>query len=332
MSIWIPDVSIIIAAYNAEDTIERAIESALAQVNVSVEVIVADDCSSDQTREKVLAIHNPRVRLIALDKNRGPGGARNAAIAAAQGRWIAVLDADDVFKPMRLFLMLERASETGAQIIVDNLDVIDLENNCRTMFLEEALVQRDSIDLASFIRSNILFQTEHNFGYMKPVFEREFLRKKGLQFDENLRIGEDYLLLASGLAEGGTCAIVPTAGYVYYIRAGSISRVLHLHHVEAMLAADAGFLQRYPLHGLALAAQKRRTVSLHEAHAFISLIDSLKARSLAGALKAALANPRALRHLRMPIMVRLKRMMKGRTKTRPSAPLTTPGTAPFHKG
>lgn len=329
----VPDVSIVIAAYNAADTIERSIDSALAQINVTVEVIVADDCSSDQTRERVLSINDPRVQLIALDKNKGPGGARNAAIAAAKGRWIAVLDSDDVFKPMRLFHMVERAKETGAQIVVDNLDVIDLDNNCRTMFLEEALAQRAQIDLASFIRSNILFRAEHNFGYMKPVFDRDFLCSKALQFDESLRIGEDYLLLASALAEGGRCAIVPTAGYIYYIRAGSISRVLHLHHVDAMLAADSGFLQRYPLHGSALAAQKKRTASLHEAHAFISLINSLKARSISGALKAALTNPRALRHLRMPIMMRVKRLLKGRTRTKTSASLTPGGThAPLHKG
>lgn len=333
MSIWVPDVSIVIAAYNAADTIERAIESALAQINVTVEVIVGDDCSTDHTRERVLSIDDSRVTLIALSQNKGPGGARNAAIAAAKGRWIAVLDSDDVFKPMRLFNLLERAKETSAQIVVDNLDVIDMDNHRRTMFLEETLVQLDRIDLASFIRSNILFRAEHNFGYMKPVFERAFLQEKALQFDESLRIGEDYLLLASALAEGGICAITPTAGYVYYIRAGSISRVLRLDHVDAMLAADRGFIQRYALTGLALAAQKKRTASLHEAHAFISLIDSLKARSIGGALKAALANPIALRHLKMPIMMRLKRMMKRTRKPEPSQIPTPAGTeAPFHKG
>ncbi|MBB4955117.1 succinoglycan biosynthesis protein ExoO [Agrobacterium vitis] len=332
MTMWIPDVTVVIAAYNAADTIERAIESALSQVSVTVEVIVADDCSSDQTCERVLSLHDPRVSLIALEQNKGPGGARNAAIARARGRWIAVLDSDDVFKPMRLFNMLERAKESDAQIVVDNLDVIDMDNHRRTMFVEEALFQLGQLDLARFIRSNILFKAEHNFGYMKPVFERAFLTEKALCFDENLRIGEDYLLLASALAEGGLCAIAPTAGYVYYIRAGSISRVLRLHHVEAMLKADEGFLRRYPLQGPALAAQKKRTASLHEAHAFISLIDSLKARSVSGVLKAALANPLALRHLRMPIAMRLKRMIKGVRKNRPSSIQPTTGAAPSHKG
>lgn len=319
-----PDVSVVIAAFNAADTIERAIESALSQINVSVEVIVADDCSSDDTRERVSAIRDPRVKLIALEHNKGPGGARNAAIAAARGRWIAVLDSDDIFKPMRLFRLLERAKEQKAQIVVDNLDVVDMENHRRTMFLEETLARLEFIDLAAFIRSNVIFRAEHNFGYMKPMFERAFLTDKGLWFDESLRIGEDYLLLASALAEGAVCAIEPTAGYVYYIREGSISRVLRLEHVNAMLAADRGFVQRYPLKGAALAAQKMRTNSLKEAHAFVSLIDSLKARSITGALKAALAKPVALRHLRMPIAMRLRRMMLRIRKIKSSSTESTP--------
>jgi succinoglycan biosynthesis protein ExoO len=329
----IPDVSVVIAAFNAADTIERAIESALSQINVTVEVIVADDCSSDDTRDKVAAIHDPRVKLIALEHNKGPGGARNAAIAAARGRWIAVLDSDDVFKPMRLFRLIERAKEQNAQIVVDNLEVVDMENHRRTMFLEETLARLEFLDLAAFIRSNVIFRAEHNFGYMKPMFERAFLTDKGLSFDESLRIGEDYLLLASALAEGAICAIEPTSGYVYYIRQGSISRVLRIEHVNAMLAADEGFVRRYPLKGAALAAQKMRTSSLKEAHAFVSLIDSLKARSITGAVRAALARPVALRHLRMPIAMRLRRMMARIRKPKSSPRQSTLGAqAPSHKG
>lgn len=56
----------------------------------------------------------------------------------------------------------------------------------------------------------------------------------GLRFDETLRIGEDYILLASALACGGRCAVEPSAGYIYHIREGSISRVLRLEHIDAM--------------------------------------------------------------------------------------------------
>ncbi|RVN04547.1 glycosyltransferase family 2 protein, partial [Sinorhizobium meliloti] len=123
----VPDVTFVVAAYNSADTIVRAIESALAQEGVTVEVVVVDDCSADATPALVAAIPDPRVRLIALDRNRGPGGARNAGIGAARGRWIAVLDSDDTVRPDRLRRMIERADAAGAQIAVDNLDVVSLD-------------------------------------------------------------------------------------------------------------------------------------------------------------------------------------------------------------
>ncbi|TIN53954.1 MAG: glycosyltransferase family 2 protein, partial [Mesorhizobium sp.] len=91
----VPDVSFVIAAYNAEATLDRAIASAIAQKGVSVEIIVVDDKSRDATLDVARAYPGDIVRVVALANNRGPGGARNAGLDAARGRWIAVLDSDD---------------------------------------------------------------------------------------------------------------------------------------------------------------------------------------------------------------------------------------------
>ena len=87
-----PDVSFVIAAHNAEATLMRAIDSALSQRGVSVEVIVVDDCSTDGTLSLARSHGDARVRVLALEANRGPGGARNAGLDAACGRWVAILD------------------------------------------------------------------------------------------------------------------------------------------------------------------------------------------------------------------------------------------------
>lgn len=326
-----PDVSIVIAAFNAADTIGRAIAGALAQRDVMLEVIVADDCSTDATREIVAAIADPRLRLVALPENRGPGGARNAGIAAARGRWIAVLDADDTLHPDRLSRMIAKVESEGAQIVVDNLAVVTADGSTRTMFDAQTLASRPELTLPAFIESNMLFRSQHNFGYMKPVFERRFLTEHDLRFDEGLRIGEDYLLLASALAAGARCVVDPTVGYLYHITEGSISRVLKREHVEAMLSADAEFLRRYRLDAKALAAQHRRRRSLTRAHSFLTLIGQLKRRSLAGALATALRDPSALRHLSMPIAARLRRLKEQSPTVRPmeySAERAAPATAP----
>ncbi|GLS31513.1 succinoglycan biosynthesis protein ExoO [Mesorhizobium albiziae] len=304
-----PDVTFVIAAYNAEATIARAIQSALAQQRVSVEVIVADDRSSDRTAQVASAFGDERVRVVTLPQNRGPGGARNAGFAAARGRWIAVLDSDDTVRPHRLAAMIARAEAAGAEIAVDNLKVAkDGDASRATMFPKMLLARYPEITLANFIASNIMFESTFSFGYMKPIFRRQFLERHGLRYDETLRIGEDYVLLASALAKGGRCVVEPEAGYVYHIRDGSISRVLELRHVEAMLAADAAFLRDHQLDAAARAAQARRTRSLEEAASFLTLVDHLKARSPLKAVATALRDPAALRHLKMPIAARLRRL------------------------
>lgn len=304
----VPDVSFIIAAYNARETIGRALDSALAQIGVSVEVIVADDRSTDGTAELVRYFGDPRVRLIELPVNGGPGAARNAAIAEATGRWIAILDSDDEILPQRSAAMIECAGRMDAQIVVDNLKVMKPGSTPETMFSPAELQKRSALTLADFIDSNVIFSSTFNFGYMKPMFEREFLARKALRFDETLRIGEDYILLASALASDGICAIEPQPGYIYHIREGSISRVLKAHHVHAMMEADRRFLERFALDEAAHAAQCRRSRSLEEADAFLVLVEKIKQGSLVGCLKVAASHPSAVRHLKMPILARMRRI------------------------
>ena len=304
-----PDVTVLIAAFNAGDTIGRAIDSALAQRGVSVEVVVADDCSTDRTVEIAARYPRDRVRVVELETNRGPGGARNAAFAIASGRWVAVLDADDTIHPERLARMVRRAEAADAQVAVDNLEVVreDAGRN-EPMFSPEHLEALPEISLAELIGTSRLFESTFSYGYMKPVFDRRFLKEAGLRYDETLRIGEDYLFLASALAHGARCVVDPNAGYRYHVRAGSVSRVLELHHVEAMLSADAAFVNGHDLDRLVLAAQARRTRSLRQGASFLSLVRHLKQRAPLKAAGVALSDPAALRHLRMPIAARLRRL------------------------
>lgn len=313
-----PDVSFVIAAYKAADTITRAIDSALAQEEVEVEVIVVDDASPDDTAAVVEAIADPRIRLIRLPTNRGPGGARNAGLEAARGDWVAILDADDTVRPGRLARMIARAGNENADIIVDNLEVSNLDGRRERMFSDATLDEMPVLTLGAFIGSNVLFRSTYNFGYMKPVFARRFLEQKQLRFQHDIRIGEDYVLLASALAQGGRCVVDPSAGYRYHIREGSISRVLELGHIDAMIAADADFLVAHTLDANAMAMQRKRSRSLQEAHAFLTLVGHIKSRSLGGAVRTALSSPRALRHLKMPIAVRLRRLIAPLSRLKPA--------------
>jgi glycosyltransferase involved in cell wall biosynthesis len=111
-----PACSVIIAAYNSAQTIDDAIDSVLAQTRADFEVIVVDDGSTDETPSRVQRYaHDPRVRLHRQD-NAGPSAARNAGIALARGRYLGMLDSDDMWLPgyiERAVSALERHPEAG---------------------------------------------------------------------------------------------------------------------------------------------------------------------------------------------------------------------------
>jgi len=110
-------VSIVVPAYNAAQYIGATLNSVLAQTYTHFEVLVVDDRSTDKTRDVVaeFAALDPRIRLIALERNfGGPAGPRNVGVRAAAGRWVAFLDADDIWHPDKLRLQIETLERTGA--------------------------------------------------------------------------------------------------------------------------------------------------------------------------------------------------------------------------
>ena len=96
-----PAISVIMPAYKGGAMIEPTMRSVLAQTFADFEVIVVDDCSPDDTLARLRAIADPRVIVIAAERNGGPVASRNRAFAAARGRYIVGLDQDDLCHPER---------------------------------------------------------------------------------------------------------------------------------------------------------------------------------------------------------------------------------------
>jgi teichuronic acid biosynthesis glycosyltransferase TuaG len=102
-------VSIITPAWNSSAYIAETIDSVLDQTYEDWEMIVVDDFSSDSTNHIVRGymVMDDRIRLISLEKHVGPAEARNTAIRAARGRYIAFLDSDDLWHPQKLERQLD---------------------------------------------------------------------------------------------------------------------------------------------------------------------------------------------------------------------------------
>jgi len=96
-----PEVSVVIPAYNAGRTITAALASVFAQTYRDFEVIVVDDGSTDDTPRRLADWADYRV-VVVRQPNSGPAHARNEAIARARGRLVAFLDADDIWLPRKL--------------------------------------------------------------------------------------------------------------------------------------------------------------------------------------------------------------------------------------
>lgn len=282
-----PDVSVIIACWNAAAHVERAITSALESENLAIEVIAVDDASTDTTSQVLrrLAAIDSRVIVDRLQANGGPSAARNRAIARARGRFIAILDADDAMSPDRLARLVALAENRRADIAVDNMQDVDATGARlgSTLFLRSARFARaGNIDLETWIAFNQPLKPGDCLGYLKPIIRRDALERLQSSYDPALRNSEDYYLVAGLLAAGARMSYTPEPGYLYTRAAGSTSHRLKPEHTQAWLGAEQAFQQRHAA-TLPTGLQKAlatRLRALRNVNQFVAAVEALKARRI----------------------------------------------------
>jgi succinoglycan biosynthesis protein ExoO len=309
-----PVVSVITANYNGARHLPASIGSVLAQTLRPLELIVVDDRSTDDSAALVAeaAARDPRVRLTVQPRNAGPGAARNRAIAAAEGRYVAVLDSDDLMASDRLERLVARAEADRADIVADN--PLAFEDGASPAvgrpFLDSRWFEAPRwVSLAEVIGSSRMYARRPGLGYVKPLICAAALKTSGVRYDEALRIGEDYDLLLRLLAKGLRLRTEPGGGYHYRRHAASASHVMAGDHVRAMLSADAAFEADFPdLPPEVRRAQAARRGSLERALAYDDIIHRLKAGDLGGGLMKGLGAPAVWPLLTLPVQARLKRL------------------------
>ena len=122
-------VSIVMPSYNTERFIKETIESVLAQSYSAWELIIVDDCSTDDTDDVVNQyLADERIRYIKNDTNSGAAVSRNRALREAKGKWIAFLDSDDLWEPDKLQKQISFMEENGHYFSYTNYIEIDEES------------------------------------------------------------------------------------------------------------------------------------------------------------------------------------------------------------
>jgi succinoglycan biosynthesis protein ExoU len=260
------DVCVVIAAYNAQGTIGRAVASALAQKYVQ-EVVVCDDGSHDET-SKMARMEDDgtgRLSIITLTKNAGPSGARNVAIASSRSPIICLLDSDDYFLPGRIARLVEAG--TGEwDLLADDIIIVpeELAEEGFPLPALEPLKHNVLLDLRAFVTANIAHpgRPRGEWGFLKPLMKRAFLDEHGLCYDEGMRLGEDYALYVRALVAGARFRLTGACGYVAIERDNSISS----EHSAADLKKIADFDARCLSSESKLTAAERSAIAAH-AHA-----------------------------------------------------------------
>lgn len=306
-----PRVSIVMANYNGASYIEDALRSALSQSIQEIEIIVVDDASLDDSVARVTAImaSDDRVKLLCVPINGGASHARNHALDAARGEWIAIMDSDDLMHPKRLARLLDAAKVSGADIIADDLLVFDETNTVPPY----AMLNGQGptwINAASYVKANALSGPGPALGYLKPLFRHDLIAQTGLRYDESLSIAEDYAFVLSLLMRGALFEVVPDLTYFYRKHSRSLSHRLSRNDLQSMLDADDRFHDETPQADKTLRkalAHRRKTIET--SLAFDTLMTTLKQRRWATALRYAFNHPQATAMLRIPLRDRLRRLL-----------------------
>lgn len=119
-------VSIIMPSYNTGKYIRQTIESVLAQSYENWELIIVDDCSTDNTDEVVKPfLSDQRIKYLKNERNSGAAVSRNRALREAKGKWIAFLDSDDLWKTEKLYKQISFMENNGHSFSYTNYSEID---------------------------------------------------------------------------------------------------------------------------------------------------------------------------------------------------------------
>lgn len=233
----LPLVSVVIATY-AGDSLEHlreAIDSALEQTYRNIEIVIAADGPLPAETQAYLADctrHGPRVVLAALPENRGPGAARNVAIARARGAFIAILDADDRALPLRIERQLEFLRGSGADLAGSAYRTIDAQG--RITGEKSFPLDAKAIRAAMYLYNPIANST---------VFARADVLKRHA-YPETYRYGEDYALWIALARSGCVLRNMPDC-LVEFRSAGLLERRRGLHHAVTELTNKLHTLPLY---------------------------------------------------------------------------------------
>lgn len=241
-------VSVVVPVYNAESFLNRCITSIVNQSEKSLEIILVDDLSTDNSEAIIKSAQHihPNIQYVKLKRKGHAGGARNLGMQLAKGRYISFIDCDDWLDSnmyTRSSIMLEKfdcdiavcgvQTEFYSPFDSKHRYQYDFENIIESKMALELMCKRYNQDIAiSPIMGNKLYRLD-------------FLRRKQIKFIENCYYDDDTFNYIAFL-NAGKVAITPNSYMHYYQQENSITHSFSKKHIDDLLAAFS-ILRKYLL-------------------------------------------------------------------------------------
>lgn len=235
------DVSVVIPLYNTEKFIRQCVDSVLSQSLTNFEIIIVNDCSTDNGPAlcQELYGHDKRVKIIHHEKNSGIGTTRNTGTLQATGKYICYVDSDDEIMPDHLSNMFNTASEYDADVVHNThcftvipkkgeefpLEMLGLPQELMLSFSPDKKAITEPTVLSDDPAQRLEDWTNHSyhFSVWNNLYRRSFLRENNIVFDK-MKLAEDAVFYFQCMFKARRFVARPGAGYLYRVVGSSLSR------------------------------------------------------------------------------------------------------------
>lgn len=307
-SIQAPLVSVIVPTYNDQDHVVEAVTSLQLQSLKNIEIIVADDCSTDGTADAIRAVmqSDPRVRYLKLPENTGGAGApRNRALDIAAGKYTMYLDSDDVLDRHACMNLVRAAESEGAEVAA-GLTVRHYTDTGRRErwygHLYESTRVFDTIDDFP--------ELSHDTLITNKAFRTDFLRREGLKFPEDMHY-EDVIFAAQMYSVARGYVVIPELVYQWNVYPSDIRQSItnqrsFRRNLDDRLKAIEAVERAFQGHSDALTYELGQKILTHHLRLYINDIQFMDDGDAAATLEAVRqvaqrVSPHVFRNIRLPL-------------------------------
>ena len=227
---WNLLLSIIIPVYNREGTLKRCVDSLLKQINDNVEIVLVDDGSDDNTHQILAEYENDKHITVAYREHGGVSRARNYGLSIAGGKYVTFVDSDDFVGAGYIRTLLEAADGSDLAAF-DCWYKIDAKG---TVTEEAKRIPVRGRQPAERMYPFLVGQGLNSA--CGKVFKNEIVRKYGVQFDESMKISEDFIFVMDYLEQCKTVNMCDKITYYYKHNPNGTWRVKP-QHMEDLIKA-----------------------------------------------------------------------------------------------